>query len=276
MLFNSYIFLIFAGVFFAGWQLARHHARLRCAYLTLASFVFYGWWDWRFLFLIVASGLVDFFAGLALERFPRRKVALLVVSVVGNLAVLATFKYSGFITQNVDALLASLGCDWRITPHLPEFVLLLPIGISFYTFQSMSYTIDVFRGRLTPTRDPVHFLAYLSLFPQLVAGPIVRAADLLPQLKAAPQPTPAMQWSGLKLIVHGYFKKVVIADNLAPAVNEAFAVHGHESSGLYWWLIVTMFAYQIYCDFSGYSDIARGLARWMGYSFQVNLSVFHV
>lgn len=164
-----------------------------------------------------------------------------------------------------------MGLDVGLVLRVPEFMVLLPIGISFYTFQSMSYTIDVYRGRLRPTRDPFHFFAYLSLFPQLVAGPIVRASDLLPQLLENRRPTEAERWEGLRLIVHGYFKKVVIADNLAIAVNRGFMMAGiDEPSCLFWWTIVTMFAFQIYCDFSGYSDIARGLARWMGYSLQRN------
>jgi len=151
-------------------------------------------------------------------------------------------------------------------------VLILPVGISFYTFQSMSYTIDIYKGQLAPTRNPLHFFAYLALFPQLVAGPIIRAADLLPQLKRESHTTEQQRWDGLHLIVHGFLKKVFIADNLAYYVTEAFSNPVHPESAVFWWIMMTAFAFQIYCDFSGYSDIARGLAKWMGYDFMVNFN----
>ncbi|MBN2445122.1 MAG: MBOAT family protein, partial [Phycisphaerae bacterium] len=143
---------------------------------------------------------------------------------------------------------------------------------SFYTFQSMSYTIDVYRGQLRPTGNVLHFFAYLSMFPQLVAGPIVRASHLLPQLESVRRTTETERWEGLRLVVGGYFKKVVIADSLAPVVNAAFGSSELVPAGSYWWVVTAMFACQIYCDFSGYSDIARGLARWMGYDFPLNFN----
>ncbi|MCA9243270.1 MAG: MBOAT family protein [Phycisphaerales bacterium] len=267
MLFNSLVFLIFGALFYAGWPMLRRFSNVRWGYLVVASFVFYGWWDWRFLILIVASGLLDFIVGLAIERYPLRRKLLLAISIVGNVGSLATFKYLTFLTINANQLLAAAGAGW----HIPLAELTLPVGISFYTFQSMSYTIDIYRGSLRPTRNILHFFAYLSMFPQLVAGPIIRAADLLPQLESGEPATQEQRWNGLVRIVHGYFKKVVIADNLAPAVNAAFA-GGDGGSALYWWLVVTMFAFQIYCDFSGYSDIARGLANWMGYHFPENFN----
>ena len=270
MLFNSLVFLAFAAAFFALWPLARRRATLRWAYLVGASFLFYGWWDWRFLFLIAASGLLDYLAGLGMVRFPRHKRAFLVASITGNIGSLVAFKYSGFLAESIDRLLGLCGVQHGIQPHVPGFLLLLPIGISFYTFQSMSYTIDAYRGQLKPTRNLLHFFAYLSMFPQLVAGPIVRARDMLSQLTEERATTEEDRWDGLRLIAAGYFKKVVIADNLAPVVDQAFGASVPAASCLYWWLIVTMFAFQIYCDFSGYSDIARGLARWMGYRFRRN------
>ncbi len=304
MLFNSLTFVLFFAVFIALWPLARRGEQRRWAYLVAASAVFYGWWDWRFLGLIALSGAIDFWVGGAIPRYPNRRRALLAVSIVANLGLLSAFKYAGFLGANLNLLLALLGVDVQLQIDTPP----LPVGISFYTFQSMSYTIDIYRGRLSPTRHPLHFFAYLALFPQLVAGPIVRASQLLPQLRTAPPVGDARRWRGLRLVAHGAFKKVVIADNLAPVVDAAFAaarastdavsvagaagaagtvasagasgavdgvaamavLPGLAGGTLYWWLIITMFAFQIYCDFSGYSDIARGLAQWMGYRFPRN------
>lgn len=266
MQFNSIIFIIFGVVFFSLWPVLRRRNNMRWIYLVAASFLFYGWWDWRFLFLIMASGLIDFFAGLGLERFQRHRKLLLVLSIIGNVGSLAIFKYLDFGINNINWILRSFG----IETHIPAANLILPIGISFYTFQSMSYTIDIYRRQLHPTRNIFHFFAYLSLFPQLVAGPIVRARDLLPQLKSFRPLSEQQRWEGLKLIVFGFFKKVVVADTLAIAVNTAFSANSLTESCSYWWIIMIMFAFQIYCDFSGYSDIARGLGKWIGYEFPVN------
>lgn len=271
MLFNSWIFVLFALLFFGLWPVMRHGANRRWIYLVVFSFVFYGWWDWRFLFLLVASGIIDFFAALAMVRCAGWKRCWLALSIAGNLGCLAIFKYSKFLAENLDALFASAGISLELTAAIPEFCLILPVGISFYTFQSMSYSIDVYRGELQPTRNVFHFFAYLSLFPQLVAGPIVRAADLLPQLERDQPVGESGRWEGLKLIVWGFFKKVLIADHLAEGVNEAFT-NPAQGSTAYWWVVVTMFAFQIYGDFSGYSDIARGLARWIGYDFGPNFN----
>lgn len=266
MQFNSITFIIFGILFFSLWPLLRSRNNRRWLYLVGASFVFYGWWDWRFLFLIIASGLIDFFAGLGMERFTRHKKLLLVLSIIGNVGSLSVFKYLDFGINNVNWVLQALGLDTQF--HAAN--LILPIGISFYTFQSMSYTIDIYRGQLHPTRNILHFFAYLALFPQLVAGPIVRARDLLPQLTSAEPISEEQRWDGFKLIVFGFFKKVVIADTMAASVNAAFAASTPTQSCSYWWVIMIMFAFQIYCDFSGYTDIARGLGKWMGYEFPVN------
>jgi len=266
MQFNSVIFILFGAVFFSLWPLLRRRNNTRWIYLVAASFLFYGWWDWRFLFLIIASGLIDFFAGLGIERFQRHRKLLLVLSIMGNVGSLAIFKYLDFSVNNINWILGSLGIDIQV----PVAHLILPVGISFYTFQSMSYTIDIYRRQLHPTRNIFHFFAYLSLFPQLVAGPIVRARDLLPQLRSYKPLSEQERWDGLKLIVFGFFKKVVVADTLAIAVNTAFGANTPTASCSYWWIIMIMFAFQIYGDFSGYSDIARGLGKWMGYDFPVN------
>lgn len=237
-----------------------------------ASFFFYGWWDWRFLFLILASGFIDYFGALGIHKHPSRKKLFLILSVLGNVGSLAIFKYSGFIAENIDQLMGIFGLESKLVDHIPEFMLLLPVGISFYTFQSMSYTIDVYRGVMKPTRNVLHFFSYLSLFPQLVAGPIVRARDLMPQLKVLRPTTDLERWNGFKLIVIGFFKKVVLADNIAPMVNSGFANIHLTDNGPFWWLMIIGFAFQIYFDFSGYSDIARGLAKWMGLHFRLNFN----
>jgi alginate O-acetyltransferase complex protein AlgI len=266
MLFNSVAFLIFAAVFFAGWPLLKKRNTTRWIYLVAASFFFYGWWDWRFLLLILFSGFIDYFAALAMVRWPSRRKALLVASIFGNIGSLAVFKYLDFFVGNLNWAMGFLGTETSIRP--PN--LILPVGISFYTFQSMSYTIDVFRRRLEPTRNVFHFFAYLSMFPQLVAGPIIRAAHLLPQLKHMMPSTEKQRWEGTELVVYGFFKKVVVADTIGPIVDAAFKMETPMLSSGFWWAIMIMFAFQIYCDFSGYSDIARGLAKWMGYDFGVN------
>ena len=270
MLFNSLVFMVFAAVFFTLWPMFRKYRSPRYLLLVVSSFVFYGWWDWRFLFLIIASGLLDYVSGLGMEAKPRLKKLFLGLSVFGNVGSLMAFKYSGFFADNISALLGLFGLDVQLRTGLPPFVLILPVGISFYTFQSMSYTIDIYKGQLRPTRNVLHFFSYLAMFPQLVAGPIIRAADLLPQLTEYRSTTEAQRWEGLRLVVHGYVKKVFIADNLAYFVTGAFSNPAPLDGALYWWVVMTAFAFQIYCDFSGYSDIARGLAKWMGYDYMVN------
>ncbi|MDD3886882.1 MAG: MBOAT family protein [Victivallaceae bacterium] len=242
---------------------------MRWGYLSICSFVFYGWWDWRFLFLIMISGGMNYVAGEVIDRFRGRRAASLSMwlAVAGNLGLLGVFKYLDFSIANINALI-----DW-FSPgsRLPMQNLILPVGISFYTFQALSYTLDIYRG-MKPARNFLHFMAFLSMFPQLVAGPVLRASDMLPQLEECHSPTPDEQWDGFRQIVLGYFKKVVIADNLAPFVDMAFSNSGNFSGTILWWGVMLSFALQIYGDFSGYSDIACGIARWMGYKFINNFN----
>lgn len=268
MLFNSFAFVVFACCFFPIWRLLRDRLRPRLAFLTLASFAFYGAWDWRYVFLLVYTGLIDFAAGIAMERRPERKRLWLALSLVGNVGSLLIFKYSGFAARAANALLGLAHAPLSV----PVYDLILPVGISFYTFESLSYTIDVYQGKVKPTRDLVQFFAFLSMFPHLVAGPVIRPYDLLPQILANRKPTADQVWEGTRLIIHGLFKKMVIADQLAPAVNAAYNQALIPQSAPYWWVIATMFSLQIYCDFSGYTDIARGLAKWMGYDFPLNFN----
>lgn len=261
--FTDGAFFLLMGAFMLVWPLARARHQVRWVTITAFSLVFYGWWDWRFLFLLLGTGGLDFGAALLIERRPAWRRSLLWVSIVSNIGVLAGFKYLGFGLDSL-ALLLDIPPQARSWAH----EIILPVGISFYTFQSLSYTIDVYRGNIRAVHNPWHFLAYLSMFPQLVAGPIVRATDLIPQLATPGHYNAANRLWGLRVAAWGYLKKVVVADNVAPIVNDAFAAT--PELGLGWWAVAALFAIQIYCDFSGYSDIACGIARWMGYQFPQN------
>jgi alginate O-acetyltransferase complex protein AlgI len=257
-------------MFFALWPWFKQRQPLRWSFLVIASFIFYGWWDWRFLVVLIVNGLLNYSVALLLGKTQRGRTAVLAAAIVANIGWLAAFKYSSFLAQNFEALSAVVGVQFQVRERLPGLLRALPIGISFYTFSGISYLIDVYRGQVAPARNVLHFFSYLALFPKILAGPIERSGRLLPQLAAEPAPDPDRQFQGLQLIVHGFFKKLVIADNLAPAVRAAFDQHGAADNGLYWWTIAVMFTLQIYCDFSGYTDIARGLARWMGLDFALN------
>lgn len=272
MEFNSIVFLIFILLFFCGYPfLIRQSQNVRWLYFVCTSFVFYGWWNWHYIFIIIFSGLIDFFASLYIVKYPKTRKIILWISLMSNLGILILFKYSLFFVTKLAWISNVVGWELHSSTKLLD-ELILPVGISFYTFQSMSYTIDVYRDKLIPTRNVLHFFSYLSLFPQLVAGPIVRAKDFLPQLLKVRKISTTEKWHGLKLISMGYFKKVVLADNIAPFVNSAFSNDlSNESSG-FWWLVIIGFALQIYFDFSGYSDIARGLAKWMGFHFRLNFN----
>ena len=276
MLFNSLTFIIFFALFLLGWAYAplRRNTHLRLLYIVAGSAIFYGWWDWRFLLLILSTGLVDFTAALAMGKTKSsalRKI-LLASSLVFDLGMLAIFKYSSFIAVTLESLFSNMGITVDLQGHIPAFCLILPVGISFYTFQSLSYTIDVYRGELPPTRNFIHFMAYLMFFPQLVAGPIVRAKDLLYRLTEEPSFTSLGMFSGTKLVIIGFFKKCFLADNIAIYVNTTFSGGDNFDSTLLWYLSMILFSIQIYCDFSGYSDIARGLAKILGYRFPLNFN----
>jgi D-alanyl-lipoteichoic acid acyltransferase DltB (MBOAT superfamily) len=273
VVFNSIAFAVFFGLFMLGWWRLHRTQTAKWVYLTLASLVFYGWWDWRFVPLIIGSGLLDYWTGLLILERPRHKRLWLAISLAGNLGSLALFKYSFFLAQTADSILLHLtGQQCGLSGSIPAFALILPVGISFYTFQSMSYTIDVYMGRLRPVRNLWHFFAFLVMFPQLVAGPIIRARDILGQLASVRPLTADGTWSGIRLFVIGLFQKAVIADNLAPLVDDVYNGRIPVSGSLVWWAATIAFAFQIYCDFSGYSLMARGLARMMGYHFKMNFN----
>lgn len=270
MLFNSLVFFVFFVLFFSVWQRAKQRNFSRWFCILFFSFVFYGWWDWRFLFLITGSGLVDFWAAKKMFENPLRKSFYLVFSIVANLGGLAVFKYSAFFAGLLDVFFSCFGWQSQCESYLPSWSLVVPVGISFYTFQSMSYTIDIYQGKLKPVKSSLHFFAYLSMFPQLVAGPIVRAKDMLGQLAVYRPQSSLGYWLGFKLMVYGFFQKMVLADNLGVVVNKAFWGVDTQASAVYWWMVVLAFSFQIYFDFAGYSSIARGLAKCMGYRFKSN------
>ena len=237
MIFNSIEFLLFAIGFFILWPLLGKRNLTRWIFITGASFFFYGWWDWRFLFLILASGLIDYFCALAIHNYPKNRKAYFILSLVGNLGALSVFKYSKFFATVLEDTFAAFNYDVDLVEKIPEFALILPVGISFYTFQSLSYTIDVYRGRLKPTRNILHFFSYLSMFPQLVAGPIIRAKDFLAQLNRYRVANYLEKWNAIKMIAFGLFQKMVIADNLSLFIDSAFeGKSGYDGTG-YWWQI---------------------------------------
>ena len=264
MLFNSTIFLQFFAAFLLLFFLCRNSLAARNYLVLGASCLFYAWWDYRFLALLMVTGCVDFAVGLGMvsSRTKRRRRGFLCLSLVVDLSILGFFKYFNFFVDSFAALLAPLHLN------LATLEILLPVGISFYTFQSLSYVVDVYRGQAEPTRSLVQYLAYISFFPQLVAGPIERCRDLLPQFQRTLVVTGTGMREGLWLILWGLFKKVVVADNLAPMVELVF---DHPSPGGPAVLLgAVAFALQIYGDFSGYSDVARGLARVLGFNLSVN------
>jgi alginate O-acetyltransferase complex protein AlgI len=269
MSFNSGVFLQFFAAFLLLYWLVRHRLALRNLLIVAASYLFYGWWDYRFLSLLLFSSVLDYAVGLLLASSsdPRRRKWLLGSSIVLNLSILGFFKYYNFFIESFGVVLAKLGLSFDPA----TLNIILPWGISFYTFQSMSYAIDVYRGQVTATRSLVNFLAYVSFFPQLVAGPIERARHLLPQFERTRLISIEMIEEGIWLALWGMFKKVVVADSLAPLVEMVF--NGSTFSGPLVVLATVAFGLQIYCDFSGYSDIARGTARILGFDIMVNFNI---
>ncbi len=266
MLFNTISYAIFLPVVLGLYWVLRH--RQQNVLLLIASYVFYGAWDYRFLALIWISTLIDYSVGLGLGRTDddSRRKRMFLISVAANLGILGVFKYYGFFATSFTEFLGTFG----LAPNVPLFEVLLPVGISFYTFQTMSYTFDIYRRRMEPTRSLLDFATFVAFFPQLVAGPIERAVHLLPQIsRRRERPSLDVFRSGLFLILLGLFKKVAIADAVAPIANGAFG-NSADAGSLTLVLGVLAFALQIYGDFSGYSDIARGSSRLFGIELMRN------
>ena len=270
MLFNSFEFLVFLPIVFMLYWFVFRGRRWQNLLVVTASYVFYGWWDWRFLLLIALTSVCVYGSGLLLEHYEgrrRRQQIVCAVNIVFNLGILGVFKYYNFFVENLDALFGMMGyhLDWV------TMIVILPVGISFYTFQALSYTIDVYQKRLPATHDIIEFLAYISFFPQLVAGPIERATNLLPQFQRMRQFDYAKAVDGMRQMLWGFLKKLVIADNCATVVNEYWN-HYQDLPGVSLFLMGVLFTFQIYCDFSGYSDIAIGCARLFGFNLMRNFN----
>ena len=271
MLFNSFEFLLFLPIVFILYWFVFRGRRWQNGLVVVASYVFYGWWDWRFLLLIALTSLCSFGSGLLMERFEGRRRWQRTVSacnIVLNLGILGLFKYYNFFVENLEWFFQSvLGyqLDWV------TIGVILPVGISFYTFQALSYSIDVYQKKLPATHDIVEFFAYISFFPQLVAGPIERATNLLPQFQNSRQFDYAAAVDGLRQMLWGFFKKLVIADNCASVVNDYWNQYA-DLPGVSLFVLGVLFTFQIYCDFSGYSDIAIGCARLFGFRLMRNFN----
>ncbi|MCL4121882.1 UNVERIFIED_CONTAM: hypothetical protein GTU68_014030 [Idotea baltica] len=269
MLFNSIEYLIFLPTVFILYWLLRGDYKKQNILLLIASFIFYGWWDWRFLGLIIYSSYLDYYIGLKLHEETSNKIRKrwLTFSLVSNLGLLGFFKYYNFFADSFAASMMTVG--WEVDDLTLNII--LPVGISFYTFQTLSYTIDIYRKEIKPTKDIVAFFTFVSFFPQLVAGPIERAAHLIPQIEKKRVFKEKWFKDGLFQIAIGLFRKIVIADNLAIYVDSIYAgPEIHNSSTL---LLATVFySWQIYFDFTGYSDIAIGSAKLLGFNFKQNFN----
>ncbi len=269
MLFNSTDFLLFFGLFYVGYLLASGQMYLRNLLLVVAGYVFYSFWDHRFCALLFFTSVLDFSVGWLIGRTSQegRRRALVATSIALNLGVLGIFKYYNFFRESFEGLLAQFGMQ----THWQGWELVLPVGISFYTFQSMSYVVDVYRRQIPATHDLLGFLGYVSFFPHLVAGPIQRGTTLLPQFARPLTITREDVELGIWLALWGMFKKVVVADSLAPLVE---LIYQHNiTSGPAIVLGTIAFALQIYCDFSGYSDIAIGISRLIGFHLTLNFNL---
>ena len=267
MFFNSIDFAVFFPIIFILYWLFSNNLTRRNLLILAASYLFYGWWDWRFLILILISSLVDYIIGLKLSESTskKQKKIYLFISLFVNLSFLVYFKYTNFF---IDTFIESFSFFGKKIDDV-ALNIILPVGISFYTFQTLSYSIDIYRNQLKPTKNWLAFFSFVSFFPQLVAGPIERASHLLPQFYKTYKFDYNLVKSGLLLMVFGLFKKMVIADRAALYVNEVYNnVDGY--TGVEYFYATVFFAVQIYCDFSGYSDIAIGAARTMGFDLMKN------
>jgi alginate O-acetyltransferase complex protein AlgI len=269
MFFNSATFLVFFILFFLlyWWINRKFNPTIRNIFIIVASYIFYGWWDWRFLGLIALSSLVDYSIGrqLAKQADANKRKLLLLISVISNIGILGFFKYFNFFTEG----LINIFSLFNVPLSTSTLYIILPVGISFYTFQTLSYTIDVYFKKIEPTKDAVSFFAFVCFFPQLVAGPIERAGRLLPQFKDKKTFQLNEITNGLKLVLWGLFKKVVIADNFG-ALADVFFGLSESYSGLNTLIGAFCFAIQIYADFSGYSDIAIGVSNMLGFKLMQN------
>lgn len=267
MRFNSVEFLVFLSIiFFLLWGSIRFK-RINKLILLSASYLFYGWWDYRFLFLMFISSLVDFLVGYYIPKSNHKKV-LIGISITVNIGLLMFFKYFNFFIEATADLISLIG----LKPHYSTLSIILPVGISFYTFQTLSYSLDIYKGKIKPEKNFINFLNFVSFFPQLVAGPIERAATFLPQFNSKREFNYQQSVEGMRLLLYGFFKKMVIADNVSLRVDLIFSQpENYSSVELFFGGI--LFFIQLYTDFSGYTDIARGCAKLLGFDLMRNFKV---
>lgn len=267
MLFNSLAFLGFMAVILVIYP--RLTLRVQNVFLLAGNYFFYGYWDWRFNLLLLISTIISFWAGRRIQASsnPKHRRWFLAFGVITNLGILGFFKYFNFFVDSTAALLSTIG----VQPHTPVLQVILPVGISFYTFQALGYIIDVYRGKFEAEKNFIRFALFLSFFPLLLAGPIERAKNLLPQMSRPRTMTKEKVLEGLNLVLLGFFKKVAIADSLGQIVESIFASPGEMSNGQLW-TGVYAYTFQIYGDFSGYTDIARGIARILGFELMENFN----
>ena len=266
MLFNSTTYLLFLPLVLGlYWLISGKHLTFQNILLLVASYVFYAWWNWRFLILLMISTLIDYYFGLAIYNTNTKKKLFLWLSVVNNLAILGFFKYYNFFADSAKDLLHLFG--FQAQPYLLKIV--LPVGISFYTFHGMSYVFDIYRGKALPVKNFIQYALFVCFFPLLVAGPIERATHLLPQVQQRRYFNLQQFKDGIKMMIWGFFKKMVIADSIAPVVNNIFKNYEHYSGSTLAYGAF-LFAIQIYCDFSGYTDIALGTAKLFGFELLTN------
>lgn len=272
MLFNSIEFLVFLPIVFClYWFLFKKNNQVQNAFVVFASYFFYGWWNWRFLILIAVTSFCSWFCGIQIDKSlctgnKKRAQAVNITNIVINLIILGFFKYYNFFVESFFDIFPSLRNDQLL------ITVILPVGISFYTFQALSYTIDVYREKIKPTKNVIAFFAFVSFFPQLVAGPIERATNLLPQFLQKRKFDYATATDGCRQMLWGFFKKMVIADNCALFVDQIWKDIG-SYSGSTLFIAAILFSFQIYCDFSGYSDIAIGTAKLFGIQLKRNFNV---
>ena len=270
MVFNSIEFAIFLPLVFAlYWFVFNRSVRIQNLFIVIVSYIFYGWWDWRFLFLIAFTSFCSWGSGLLIQKYRtqgKKAKAVSTTNIVLNLAILGVFKYYDFFATSFAHVFLGGKTDGLLLN------IVLPVGISFYTFQALSYSIDVYKGKIEPTKDMVEFFAYVSFFPQLVAGPIERATNLLPQFQRPRTFDVSQAVDGSRQILWGLFKKMAVADKCAVFVNEIFSTY-QSQSGSSLLLGAIMFAFQIYGDFSGYSDIAIGTSKLFGIKLMRNFNV---
>jgi len=272
MLFNSIEFLVFLPIVFClYWFIFKKNNQVQNAFVVLASYFFYGWWDWRFLILIAITSFCSWYSGILIDKNicdGNKKIAkaINITNIILNLIILGFFKYYNFFIESFFDIFPSLRNDQLLV------TVILPVGISFYTFQALSYSIDVYREKIKPTKNVIAFFAFVSFFPQLVAGPIERATNLLPQFLQKRKFDYATATDGCRQMLWGFFKKMVVADNCALFVDQVWNdIYSYNGSTLF--IAAVLFSFQIYCDFSGYSDIAIGTAKLFGIQLKRNFNV---